>query len=251
MQAVILCGGKGTRLASLYSDRPKILVPIAKRPFIEWQLEWLGRQGVRSIHLAGGFRAESLHNWVDEHIDTGVVPAGDSKAVRVSEFHFSISVSAEPIPLGTGGGLKYVTPWLSGDRFVAINGDSITPELDFSSLAGAHRKSGAAITLAVAQITEAGRYGTVEFGVEGRVSAFREKADRPNGWINAGVYLIEREALGAIPDNRVSSLETELFPALVEQGKLYAAPCPPPMLDMGTPDGIKALEEYLLLTVSK
>jgi len=245
MQAVILCGGKGTRLASLYSDRPKILVPIATRPFIEWQFEWLGRQGIKDIHLAGGYQADALQSWINEHAENPATQANPERTVRVSSFLFSVSLSVEPLPLGTGGGLKYVTPWLIGDHFLAINGDSITPELDFSRLVLAQQQSGAAITIAVSKINEAGRYGTVEFGDDGRISAFREKADRSNGWINAGVYLIGKKALEAIPDNKFISLETETFPALVEQGLLYATPCPPPMLDMGTPAGICALEHWL------
>ena len=245
MQAVILCGGKGTRLASLYSDRPKILVPVAKRPFIEWQFEWLGRQGINEIHLAGGYRADALQNWINEHAENPAAQANLTRTIRVSSFLFSVSLSVEPLPLGTGGGLKYVAPWLIGDHFLAINGDSITPELDFSCLVLAQQQSGAAITIAVSKINEAGRYGTVEFRDDGRISAFREKADRSNGWINAGVYLIEKQALAAIPENRFISLETETFPALVERGLLYATPCPPPMLDMGTPAGICALEHWL------
>jgi NDP-sugar pyrophosphorylase family protein len=262
----------------LYSDRPKILVPIAKRPFIEWQFEWLGRQGIKDIHLAGGYRADALQTWIDEHLDAGASPAGtgreedvagdgghyrreseapvvtgvspvsmpqEARPVRISSFLFSVSLSVEPIPLGTGGGLKYITPWLIGDQFLAINGDTITPELVFSHLTSAQRQSGAAITIAVSKINEAGRYGTVEFDDDGRITAFREKAERSNGWVNAGVYLIEKQALNAIPDNRFVSLETEIFPALVERGLLYAAPCPPPMLDMGTPEGICALEQWL------
>jgi len=246
MQAVILCGGKGTRLASLYSDRPKILVPIANRPFIEWQFEWLGRQGIKEIHLAGGYMADALRTWINEHLDTGVSPVGTGVSpVRVSSFLFSVSLSIEPLPLGTGGGLKYIAPWLIGGQFLAINGDSITPELNFSRLVLAQQQSGAAITIAVSKINEAGRYGTVEFGDDGRIGAFREKTDHSNGWINAGVYLIGKQALDAIPENRCVSLETETFPALVERGLLYATPCPPPMLDMGTPAGIGALEHWL------
>jgi NDP-sugar pyrophosphorylase family protein len=239
MQAVILCGGKGTRLASLYSDRPKILVPIANRPFIEWQFEWLGRQGIKDIHLAGGYKAESLRTWIDEHLDTA------SQTVRVSSFSFSVTLSAEPIPLGTGGGIKFIAPWLIGDQFLAINGDSITPELNFRDLVIAQGQTGAAITLAASRINEAGRYGTVEFNNNGLITAFREKADRSDGWINAGVYLIEKHILATIADNTFTSLETEIFPALVKEDRLYAIPCPPPMLDMGTPEGISALEQWL------
>lgn len=292
IQAVILCGGKGTRLASLYSDRPKILVPVAGRPFIEWQLEWLGRQEFTDIHLAGGYKAEVLEQWLREESQRSEAggrksEVGDQRAeatgrksearsqkpgagiqnpastiqhpastspltphsslftLHLSRFTFHISLSAEPMPLGTGGGLRYTSPWLRGNDFLAINGDSITPNLDLRSLVNRHRDEDAAITIAVSRIEETGRYGTVEFDDLGRVTAFREKEDRSGGWINTGVYLVKNKVLESIPREKPVSLETEIFPALVKAGQVYAASCPPPMLDMGTPEGIRALEQWL------
>ncbi len=234
MQAVILCGGKGTRLSGLYADRPKILVPIAGRPFLAWQLEWLARGGVTDVHLAAGHLADVLRDWIENN----------SCGLR-------ITISVEPAPLGTGGGLKFVEPQLVSDPFLVLNGDSLMPRLDFQALEKAHGefsnawKTAGCATLAVTRIAEAGRYGTVEFDAAHRITAFREKASRSAGFINGGVYLMDRALLAAIEAGKNISIETDTFPALAAAGRLQAVEFPQPLLDMGTPEGIRAMETFL------
>jgi NDP-sugar pyrophosphorylase family protein len=266
-QAVILCGGRGTRLVSLYSDRPKILVPIAGRPFVEWMFEWLGYQDVTDFHLAAGHKAELLAAWMEARSQGAEIrdqrsevrdPGSDSACrlplaayrsphftLHVSRFTFHASLSTEPEPLGTGGGLRFVAPWIRSDPFLVLNGDSLVPNFDVRGLLDAHRRGGNPITIAVTRIEKTGRYGTVEFDASGRVTAFQEKAERDNGWVNAGVYVVSRSALLEIATGRAVSIETELFPSLAGRRLISAVPCPAPLLDMGTPEGIAAMEEYL------
>jgi D-glycero-alpha-D-manno-heptose 1-phosphate guanylyltransferase len=274
--AVILLGGKGTRIQSLYGDRPKCLVPVAGKPILLWQLEWLSRSGVKRVHLAAGYMADVLRDWLK------------TDAPKDMEITFSV----EPEPRGTGGAIKFAEPWIQSDPFFVLNGDSLTPNLDFQTLEKAHRngsnnspspasghpseggdslslclksppgrgaglvrrslgEGGTAgwvapwITLAVAQIEKTGRYGTVEFDGENRVTAFLEKAERENGWINTGVYCISRRALEAIAPDKNISIETDIFPPLAAEGLLRVFLAEPPMLDMGTPDGLAAMEKFL------
>ncbi len=279
MQAIILAGGQGTRLRELHPNTPKALVPIAGKPFLEWQLEWLARGGVTDFHIAAGHLAAQLETWTKHQ------PS------------FRITVSREPQALGTGGGLKYVEPFIQSDPFYVINGDSLMPNLDFQSLEKFHRNfpmigknpkiapdgattnsavrshavrrddlapDGATTnsaarshavrrdaTIAVSRIESAGRYGTVEFDGNGMITAFREKAGRDAGWINGGVYLMSKGTLEGIPSNTNVSIETDLFPGLAAKGLLAAFRGEPPMLDMGTPDGIRAMEAYLRKEVSR
>lgn len=253
-QAIILCGGRGTRLSALYSDRPKILVPVAGRPFIEWQLEWLAQQGITEIHLAAGYKAEALRAWLQareqeaggkEQEPEVRGQEGPIFSLRQSAFSFSITISTEPSPLGTGGGLKYIEPWLRSDPFLVLNGDSLVPNLQLGGLQRNHIQNGRLVTIAATRIAQAGRYGTVEFDATGRITAFREKEIREGGWVNAGAYLVAKAILGEIPARQAVSLETGLFPDLARRGLIGAMPCPPPLLDMGTPDGIAAMEAYL------
>ena len=101
------------------------------------------------------------------------------------------------------------------------------------------------MTIAVSRIESAGRYGTVEFDGRGMITAFREKAGRDAGWINGGVYLMGRETLKDLPADTNISIETDVFPVLVAKGQMAAFQGEPPLLDMGTPDGIRAMETYL------
>jgi D-glycero-alpha-D-manno-heptose 1-phosphate guanylyltransferase len=271
MQAIILCGGKGSRLGCLYPDHPKILVPIAGRPFIEWQLDWLGRQGITDIHLAAGYKGEVLRKWIEiRSQESGVrsqvsgvgcqVPEvrgqaseGGNRVTRpvlsstegLSLAAYRISFSIEPAPLGTGGGLRFIGPWVRSDPFLVINGDSLVPHLDVHALLDAHCRGGNLVSVAVTRIERTGRYGTVEFGADDRITAFKEKEERERGWVNAGVYVVSKSTLQEIPAGCAVSIETESFPSLAARGLIAAMPCPPPLLDMGTPEGISAMEAYL------
>ncbi len=227
-QAVILLGGRGTRLSALYPDRPKALVPVAGRPFIEWQMDFLHRGGIRNIHLAAGHMADAIEAWAGGQNDVG------------------LTVSREPSPLGTAGAIKFVEPHLRSDPFLVINGDTLLPNANFQSLEKCHADfSNAWITILVAHMSESGRYGTVEFGADGTINAFREKASRSEGWINAGIYLVSKKVLQTIEPGRNVSIETDVFPALAEKKLLRACPCEGPLLDMGTPEGWTAMNDHL------
>ena len=278
-QAIILLGGKGTRLAARFPDLPKALVPVRGRPFLEWQLDWLKRNGIARVLLAAGHKADVLDAYLAARAPDGL----------------DLLLSREPAPLGTGGALKFVEPLLATDPVLVFNGDSLTPHLDFSTpwkkvFHGVEKTAGlfhsveksfpqcgtaecraqadrrganarsiaprpcaasegatatAAAKLFVAPIAEAGRYGTVESDAEGFVTAFREKAERTAGFVNTGVYLLPRALIAAIPAGQAVSIETEIFPALAARRELLALPAPPPLLDMGTPDGLAAMEDFL------
>ncbi len=227
MQALILLGGKGTRLRALCADRPKALVPVAGHPFLEWQIEWLSRGGIRDIHLAAGHLARPL-----------------AEAAAAAPRRGPLTLAVEPEPLGTGGGLKFAELHLRSDPFLILNGDSLLPNLDFRALQ-AQPPEGALLTMAATFAADAGRFGTVRSDEHGRVTAFLEKAAAREGWINGGVYLARRALLDRIPAGRPVSLEHEVFPALCAEGKLAVFRAPPPLLDMGTPEGLEAMAAYL------
>ncbi len=269
-QAVILLGGKGTRIAAQFPDRPKCLVPVGGKPFLERQLDWLQANGITEVLLAAGHMAEVLEDWLARR---------PPDALR-------ITLSREPEPLGTGGALRFIEPQLASDPVLVLNGDSLAPSLDFSTpwktslsrFSGIFPRYGKCSDgfstlwkqifhavenpdgffhavenyfpqcgkLFIAPIEEAGRYGTVEFDADGFITAFREKADRAGGFVNAGIYLLPRDIIAALPAGQPVSLETEIFPSLAAQRRLAALPCPPPLLDMGTPEGLTAMEGFLL-----
>jgi NDP-sugar pyrophosphorylase family protein len=157
----------------------------------------------------------------------------------------AITWSEEPAPLGTAGGLKWVEPHIRGERFLVVNGDSLLPGLDFSALFRLGVDPACAAAIAVARMERTSRYGTVEFDARGRVTAFREKAERSEGWVNGGIYLLRRGLLAEIARDKPVSIESDLFPALAARGDLYACPVNGPLLDMGTPEGLQGTERFL------
>jgi NDP-sugar pyrophosphorylase family protein len=228
IEAVILVGGLGTRLHALYPDTPKVLVPVAGASVLERQVAWLAGGGIRSIHLATGHLSEAVEAWVGNYTASDV----------------RIRVSREPGPLGTAGGIRHALQSLDTEFVLAMNGDSLLPNLCLQELINAHTQADASATIAVTRIEAAGRYGTVEFEEDGRVTAFREKAERSGGWINGGVYLLSRGALAGVEPGVAASMEHEVFPGMAEAETLHAFPVEPPLLDMGTPEGLAAMERW-------
>lgn len=229
-QAILLLGGKGTRIQSLYGDRPKCLVPVAGKPFLLWQLEWLRQHGFCHVHLASGHMADVLQAWLEANAPADV----------------EITLSVEPEALGTGGAIRFVEPWIRSETFFVLNGDSLAPNLDFEAVQSAHEStSQAVVMIGVTSVNRTGRYGTVEFDGNNRVAAFLEKQEREQGWINTGVYCMSRKVFDRIQPGRNVSIETVVFPVLAGEGSLYVHPVAPPLLDMGTPDGLQEMTCWL------
>ncbi len=228
---IVLIGGLGTRLRSLYPDRPKALAPVSGKPFIAWMMGWLHRQGVGRVHLAAGYRADQVVEWSKTFTLTGL----------------EISVSIEPSPLGTAGGVKYALHNVShGDRILVMNGDSLLPGMELSDLvsAGSRHERWKAIISAV-EMTERGQYGTVELDPGNRVVAFREKADNERGWVNGGIYYLDPDIFNGIEEGMNVSMEKTIFPELAVNGAMGAVRVQGPLLDMGTPEGLRTMERYI------
>ena len=229
MHAVILLGGQGTRMRESFPGLVKALIPVLGKPFIQWHLEQMIRQGVTSVHLAAGYQADQIRSWTDEQ----------------SHFDIPIAVVAEPEPRGTAGAIKFIESHITTDTFFVLNGDTLVPNLNLDEMWNHHRRSDFQAAIAITAIEESGRYGTVEFTEDGTLSAFREKEERKAGHVNGGVYLLHKDLLKEIPAGVAQSIEHDIFPTLCQNRKLGAFVFDPPLLDMGTPTGLSSMEEYL------
>lgn len=226
-EAIILAGGRGTRLRAVIADRPKPLAPVAGRPFVEWLLLALRRQGVGRAILAAGHQGEVLREHLGGRKDLGL----------------EIIISQEPIPLGTGGAARHALRHVTSAQVAVLNGDSYCP-FDLRQLAAA-APPGQASALWLVPSDDCARYGRVELGPEGRVAAFTEKAPHlGGGLINAGVYVFNRQELASIPPGRPVSLEREVLPLLRARG-LFGVMGSGPFLDIGTPESYRAAAEFL------
>lgn len=218
-EAIILVGGQGKRLNSVISDRPKPMAEVAGRPFVEWLLFQLRAQGIRRVVLGTGYNAEMIAKYFE----------GGSR------WGMDITISHESVPLGTAGALRLALEETSSNPVLAMNGDSYC-RFNLECLANSHAMSGARVTLWLVPMNDCTRYGSVEVGSGGEVTAFQEKSSTPRpGLISAGVYLLDRSVAADIPDDRMVSLEREFFPALIGKG-IYSAVGSGPFLDIGTPE---------------
>ncbi len=229
-----MVGGKGTRLKSVVSDRPKPIAKVSGRPFVEWLILALRAQGVCHIVLSVGYMFEQIQS---------IMGDGHHLGVR-------ITYAVDPFPLGTGGALRHALDCVQGERFLALNGDSYCP-FQVQRLLADHLEHDASATLWLTHSTESARYGSVETNVEGAVLNFREKATgQHSDLINAGIYLLERKAVEAIPADHAVSAEKEFFPSLIGKG-LYAVVGQGPFLDIGTPESYKIAGTVLMEEFAK
>jgi NDP-sugar pyrophosphorylase family protein len=230
-RAFILAGGLGTRLRGVIADRPKVLAPIAGRPFLDILIEELYAKGLRHLVLLLGYRSEQ----VIDHV-----------AQQRNEWpsDVQIEISVEPSPLGTGGALKLAARFCDG-RFLLLNGDTYF-DLDLQALLRDHETANAMVTLAAAQVEDAGRYGRLEVSASGRLQAFREKDTAAGaGLINAGVYLMEPAVIEYIADGAVVSLEKDVFPTLLRGEKPLAVSSQSgAFFDIGTPASYQSFTTF-------
>ncbi|MEE8557300.1 MAG: nucleotidyltransferase family protein [Myxococcota bacterium] len=217
LDAWVLCGGEGLRLRSTIRDVPKVLAPVAGRPFLEIVLDGLRSQGVDRYVLCAGYRADAIR---------AALPRLRTRG--------QVSISVEARPLGTGGALRRALDQGKSDPLLALNGDSIC-RVDLREMLRTHRECGARATLALAPTIESQDYGAVQIDADGRVERFAEKQTLGPGLASAGIYLIERALLEALPPEPFS-LETDLFPMLAAERGLYAHVCDAPFVDIGTPE---------------
>ncbi len=202
-RAVLIVGGRGTRLRPLTLLRPKATVPLLNRPLLAYELMLLSRHGVRDVILAMGYRAHAVREALGDGSPWGV----------------RLTYVEESEPLGTAGALGNLRETLNGP-FIAMNGDLVY-DVDLAAVTTAHQASGAALTFCLRRVPDVSRFGLIECDAAGWVRAFREKQSvDPTGrnTVNSGLYVMSPQVLDHIPPGRAYSNETELFPGLLQVG---------------------------------
>lgn len=226
--ALVLAGGMGSRLVPAFSQAPKVLAPIRGRPFLAYLLDWLTLQGFREVVLCLGHRSGDVRAWVDS-----------------SALEIKVLISEEGEPLGTAGALRLAcSRFVAAPTFFALNGDSFV-SLDYRQMLRVHLDRSAPATLALVQVEDGGRYGTVSLDARGYVERFHEKSGQHHpAWINAGVYLFASSLMEKVPDQRPVSLEAEVLPALVPSG-IVGFRCDGYFIDIGVPEDFARAQSEL------
>lgn len=205
VQAVILAGGKGTRLRPVTADLPKPLVPVANRPLIIHQLRHLAAAGITDVTLALGYNAEQFGP-VKEEAD---------------RLELSLRLITEPVPLGTGGALRWCADQGAFDDrpLLWMNGDVVaTP--DVASMERFHQSRGALVTFWLTSVRDVSEFGVLEIDETGLVQRFLEKPapeESTSHLVNAGILMLDPKALERIPPDTFFSFEQGLLPTLVKE----------------------------------
>ncbi|AFY60804.1 sugar phosphate nucleotidyltransferase [Synechococcus sp. PCC 6312] len=216
MQAVIIAGGKGTRMAPLTQTTPKPMLPLLDRPFLAWMVERCRAVGIRDILINVHYHAHQIEDYF-----------GDGRAWGVQ-----IRYLREEIPLDTAGAMKLAEPYFTGDSLLVFNADILT-DLDLQQLIDCHQTAQAQATLALTRVSNPTAFGLVELaetqGGVNQVVAFREKptpeqaAELGIDTINAGTYVLEPGIFAQYDHGQPLSFERTVFPQLLAQSERMAA----------------------------
>jgi mannose-1-phosphate guanylyltransferase len=228
-EAIVLCGGAGVRLRDITGNGPKAMARIAGRPFLELLLMQLQRNGFQHVILAVGYQQEAILSYF------GKRACG-----------LQLAYSAESSPLGTGGALRNAAHLVASDAVLTMNGDSYT-DVDLHSFVVDHSESKADASIVIVPADGRSDCGSVLVGPDGKLARFEEKQSRfCTRYFNAGVYVLSRRILDDIPLGIQISLEQELFPRWLEEGKhirtfVSSGRC----VDIGTPERYLTAQESL------
>ena len=225
MEAILLCGGLGTRLRSVVSDRPKPMADIAGKPFLYYLVKMLSKSGVKHLIFALGYMGEQIEAYFQSGEDYGL----------------SISYSHEDSPLGTGGAIRNALSRVSEENVLALNADTFF-HTDYESLLREQLKNKAAMTIASRKIEDISRYGAILKDESGRILRWNEKmnpnegkSSRP-GEINGGIYVMQKSLIEKIPGGK-QSLENDCIPMWLEDGLyLQAISSDGYFMDIGIPE---------------
>jgi D-glycero-alpha-D-manno-heptose 1-phosphate guanylyltransferase len=229
MEAIILAGGKGTRLRAAVPDLPKPLAPINGRPFLEHQMDYWVDQGVERFILSVGYMAEAI---VDR-----IGPQFRGRPVVYC---------VEQTPLGTGGGILKATALLEGDGpYLAMNGDTFF-DVDLSALTAFADARGAAFTFTLFRTGDLARYMGMDVAANGRILSLKATQDQEERLANGGVYLIGRNTLDDVEWDGASeiSFESAIIPGLLERSQpIFGMAQTGRFIDIGIPsDYLRAAE---------
>ncbi len=226
--AVILGGGKGTRLRTVVSDRPKVMAEVAGRPFLSYLLDQLIGADVFEAVISTGYMASAIR---------------DTYGHRYRDL--AITYAHEESPLGTGGAIKFAAESAGHQTLLAMNGDSfvnvsLSEFLDFH----AFRQNDASFVLL--NVDDTARFGSVILDEDDRIVEFQEKNDRhENGLINGGIYAIKRALLAAIPSGP-SSFERDVAPTWIrEQRTIRGYRTSGEFIDIGIPDSYAQSHQFM------
>lgn len=225
--ALLLCGGKGTRLRPITYEMPKALIPVHGKALLEHILDLLKKHNIKKVLISVGYMKDKI----EDHFGDG------------SRFGVDIMYIEENKPLGTAGPLRLARDILK-ETFIVSNGDELK-DIDIGKMHELHAKSGAMTTIALTEVADPTKYGVAVMDGS-KILKFKEKPKvPPSNLINSGFYIMEPEILDMVPPGQ-SSLERDIFPKIAEKGRLFGFPFSGQWFDCGNMERYeKALKEWV------
>ena len=217
-EAIILAGGFGTRLREAVPDLPKPMAPVADKPFLAWQLDYLIKLGVSRFILSVGYKAQIIRDYFGDEYQGAVIVYAE-----------------EGVPLGTGGAIQCALKKATQERVFILNGDTFC-EVSFSELRALNNNNPNGVGIVVKHVDNAGRYGAITFDeFTGRVATFGEKSSLSPGFINAGIYDVSKYFFFATDLSPPFSFEARVLPELINKN-LFASVAGDFFIDIGIPE---------------
>ena len=217
-EAIILAGGLGTRLRSEIGEYPKALAEINGQPFLHYLFEYLAKNGIERVVLSVGYKWELI-----------------SEDFRDEYLGIKIKYAVEKERLGTGGAIKFAMEKVQSETVFVMNGDTIF-DIDLQKMTDFHFEKKSKCTIAAKELIEFERYGTIDISDNGQVTAFYEKTYKDQGFINGGIYLIDKSINSALPSEHILSFEKDFLELNCDNGLINAVKFEDYFMDIGIPE---------------
>lgn len=243
MQAIILCGGKGTRLRTVIGETQKTMTETGGEPFLVKVLKYLKTYKITNVIFATGYKSHEVRDYFGEKYFFGV----------------EVSYAEEKEPLGTGGAIRNCLDLLKYNYVLVVNGDTLF-EADLDKLESNFLKIDADMSIVCKVVEDKSRYGTINIDftdertggskMEGIITSFDEKVENKNAnqnsFINGGIYIMKKSLIKEIPVNQNISFEKDLMPKWISEGKLIGAVVSgAEFIDIGTPDSLNEFKDKI------
>ena len=224
-EAIILAGGKGTRLQSVVSEFPKSMAPINGIPFLAYQLDYLAQYKIETVYLAVGYLSHVIENYFGNYYNT-----------------INIEYIKELEPLGTGGAISQAISFTKTEDVVVLNGDSLFT-IDLNSMYALHRSNKSDCSIALKKLENFERYGVVKTNIEDRIIGFEEKRKQAKGTINGGIYLLNKVRFSALSFPNHYSFEKDYLESQFMNFSFYGFQSSEYFLDIGIPEDYEKAQE--------
>lgn len=217
-EAVILCGGLGTRLREVVSDRPKPMADFNGMPFLEFLVDSLIAQGIKKVHISTSYMSEFI-----------------IRETTTWDKSIEINIIEEKELLGTGGAIGHAFHFVDAEEILILNGDSYC-QVNLTEMAASHYENNAQVTMLTTFVDNCSTFGTVEMDSNNAVSHFIEKQNiNKKGLVNAGIYIVNKSSYKQFNQQVKYSLEYDVFPYMIGHS-FYTYVVSSPLYDIGTPE---------------